>query len=83
MNETSKAILDYIIEHKHSSDGNSPSIRTIGQSIGLPKSTVKYNLMKLETEGHISMVDGKIIVQGGLWLKLSSDLQSAIEGAEL
>ena len=64
-------IFAAIIKFKTENDGNSPSLKQLGEMVGLAsKSTVHYHLRNLEQQGKIKLLDGKaksIIVKGGKW----------------
>lgn len=61
-------IFQYIVDHKTLCDGNSPSIRMIGQACGIKStSLVQYYLGKLIDLELIMIEDGKIHVYGGDW----------------
>ena len=63
-------VLRFIIRYKMAHDGNSPSIREMGDACGVSStSVVAYNLEKLERAGKIE-IDGSrgIQVVGGRWV---------------
>jgi SOS-response transcriptional repressor LexA len=63
-------VLQYIITHKLSNDGNSPTIREIMQMCHISSSSVvSYILRDLQDAGKIRIIEGSrgIIVTGGMW----------------
>lgn len=65
------AIFDFIVQYKQEHDGNSPTIREIGDAVGLrSSSTVNYYLQRLVKEKKIYIADNlsrSIEVIGGSW----------------
>lgn len=63
-------IYDYIVEYKRGHDGNSPSLREIGEACHLVISVVKSHLDRLERDGWINRISKEsrgIEVVGGQW----------------
>lgn len=69
-------VFEFILKFKAEHDGNSPTIRGIGDACDIPStSTVEYYLSKLEREGLIDRCERKsnnsnarmIRVAGGQW----------------
>jgi len=59
MNERSKQVLEYVRSCDHS-----PSVREIGQALGIPSpSTVQYHLNLLQAAGAITRKNGRIVVR--------------------
>ena len=70
MSEREKEIYAFIIRYKMSHDGNSPSIREIGEAVGIGStSLILHYLQNLEKCSAITM-DGQraISVVGGSWV---------------
>jgi hypothetical protein len=65
-------IYQYIVAFKSEHDGNSPSIRQIGDQVGISwTSVVRYHLATMERLGMIKLggngVSRMIVVIGGTW----------------
>jgi DNA-binding transcriptional regulator YhcF (GntR family) len=67
-NPIREQIFEYIIEFKRERDGLAPSVKEIAEACLLSESTVKYHLLKLETERRIRVWGRRgIEVIGGEW----------------
>ncbi len=71
-------IFRYIVDYKTCSDGNSPSIRKIGQACKMSTSMVVYYLDKLVDLELISIEEGKIHVRGGAWRYIPERLDTHV-----
>lgn len=71
MSRNAERVLAFIIRFKQSHDGNSPTVREIGEETGISStSVVNYCLDKLEIAGLIQRDTGasrSIQVAGGSW----------------
>ena len=65
-----KKVLDVLIAHKQANDGNTPSLREIGDAIGISSdNAVRYHLDKLQDAGIIQRTgrERQIIIVGAMW----------------
>lgn len=63
-----QAVFTAIVEHKGQHDGNAPALETIGNGLGVQKSTVFYHVKRLAAAGLVECHDGEIWVKGGRWV---------------
>ncbi len=65
-------VFAYIVAYKKQNDGVAPSVPEIAAACHMSKSTVKYHLFRLESEGKITLplikTTRAIQVTGALWL---------------
>lgn len=66
---TRSRMFRYIVLYKRTHDGNSPSIKQIGDAVGISTNVVHSHLRRLEAEGRIvrSGDARSIMVVGGQW----------------
>lgn len=57
-------IVTYSIQHS----GNSPTVQEIADHFGKQKSTIQFHLERLQGEGVVSRVDGKLVILGSGYL---------------
>lgn len=64
-------VLQFIVDYKTISGGDSPSFREIGDHFGMSTSVVKYILVQIQVEGKIELPEDQrarfIKVVGGEW----------------
>lgn len=61
-------LFEFIISYKESHDGNTPTYREMCQGIGVSSTnTIFQYIKKMEKEGLILVVDGKLCLPGGKW----------------
>jgi hypothetical protein len=61
------AVYRFIIEHKETHDGNSPTYQQIGEGCNISTSMVTFYLARLEADGKIARIHHRIHVVGGRW----------------
>lgn len=69
MTEATRRVYDMLVAYKRDNDGVSPTLRGIAAALGIGKTTVAYQLNKLEYLGFIKRDLGRrtINVIGGRW----------------
>jgi len=66
--ETRERVFDYIVRFKQKHDGLSPYAKEIADACTLSVSSVKYHLLRLESEQRIRLSGRRgIEVMGGSW----------------
>lgn len=81
MTPKQKAIYDAIVEFKKEHDGCTPSYAHIAEMTGITKSTIHYNVGKLEDAGHIRRPFGSaqhIEIVGAHWIAPADRVWSTV-----
>lgn len=68
--DSRERVFTFLIEYKHEHDGNTPTLKEIGEACCLSISTVYYHLLVLELENRIQRTGERlrnIEIVGGEW----------------
>ena len=70
-------VFDFVCEHKYAHDGNSPSLREIGEACGIPLHIASTHLKSLASEGSIIVPPGQrnIEIVGAKWTFTPEEIQ--------